>query len=44
MDDQTRISGIDLTPLEESLDIVFSSVKVKIGNVVKSLPLDRAID
>ncbi|QKX54193.1 uncharacterized protein TRUGW13939_01277 [Talaromyces rugulosus] len=44
IDDQTRISGIDLTPLEESLDIVFSSVKVKIGNVVKSLPLDRAID
>jgi hypothetical protein len=44
IDDQTRISGIDLTPLEESLDIVFSSVKVKIGNVVKSLPLGRAID
>ncbi|CRG92028.1 U6 snRNA phosphodiesterase [Talaromyces islandicus] len=43
IDEQTRISGIDLKPLEESLRIEFNSVKVKIGNVVKSLALERAM-
>lgn len=41
-DDETRISGIDLIQLE-SLNIVFSSVKMKIGNVVRSLALDRPV-
>lgn len=43
IDDQARIASVDLKPLEEELKIGFSSVKVKIGNVVKSLALDRPV-
>ena len=39
--DQDRVSAVGLLRPLESLNIGFSSVKVKIGNTVKSLELGR---